>query len=169
MLFRSVGDPKVLILDEPTEGIQPSIIKDIERVIRLLAQRGDMAIVLVEQYFEFAKNLADRFLVLERGRVVAEAESARAALQRRLDLDLHEAEHGLLVLDGSVALAEQRRELADRQWRMAQSGFAQGEIELRDLLRIQEIDRNAVRDAERLAIERRRTIAAFNQALGELP
>src|SRR5688500_603986 len=63
--------PRLLILDEPTEGIQPSIIKEIERVIRLLGSRGDMAIVLVEQYFEFAKSLADRFLVLERGRVVA--------------------------------------------------------------------------------------------------
>lgn len=62
--------PRLLLLDEPTEGIQPSIIKDIERVIRLLAGRGDIAIVLVEQYFEFARNLADRFLVLERGRVV---------------------------------------------------------------------------------------------------
>jgi outer membrane protein TolC len=105
----------------------------------------------------------------EQGRVVAEAESARASLLRRLDLDLHEAEHGLLVLEGSLALAEQRRELAARQWRMAQSAFTQGEIELRDLLRIQEIDRNASREAERLRIERQRTIAAFNQALGETP
>lgn len=66
--------PRLLVLDEPTEGIQPSIIKDIERVIRLLANRGDMAIVLVEQYFEFARDLADRFLVLERGRVVLSGE-----------------------------------------------------------------------------------------------
>jgi urea transport system ATP-binding protein len=71
-----VTRPRLLILDEPTEGIQPSIIKDIERVIRLLAQRGDMAIVLVEQYFEFAKSLADQFLVLERGRVVAAGDRA---------------------------------------------------------------------------------------------
>jgi urea transport system ATP-binding protein len=71
-----VTRPRLLILDEPTEGIQPSIIKDIERVIRLLASRGDMAIVLVEQYFEFAKSLADRFLVLERGRVVAAGDRA---------------------------------------------------------------------------------------------
>lgn len=62
--------PRLLVLDEPTEGIQPSIIKDIERVIRLLAARGDMAILLVEQYFEFARDLADRFLVLDRGEVV---------------------------------------------------------------------------------------------------
>jgi urea transport system ATP-binding protein len=67
--------PRLLILDEPTEGIQPSIIKDIERVIRLLADRGDMAIVLVEQYFEFARSLADRFLVLDRGRVVLSGEA----------------------------------------------------------------------------------------------
>ena len=74
-----VPRPRLLILDEPTEGIQPSIIKDIERVIRLLALRGDMAIVLVEQYFEFAKSLADRFLVLERGRVVASGDRAAMA------------------------------------------------------------------------------------------
>ena len=63
--------PQVLILDEPTEGIQPSIIKDIERVIRLLRQRGDMASLLCEQYFDFAHALADHFVVLSRGEVVA--------------------------------------------------------------------------------------------------
>jgi urea transport system ATP-binding protein len=63
--------PRVLILDEPTEGIQPSIIKDIGRVIRMLADRGDMAIVLVEQYYDFAQELADHYLVMERGAVVA--------------------------------------------------------------------------------------------------
>lgn len=62
--------PKLLLLDEPTEGIQPSIIKDIERVIAVLRDRGSMAIVLVEQYFDFAKRLADHFIVLDRGRVV---------------------------------------------------------------------------------------------------
>jgi urea transport system ATP-binding protein len=62
--------PKLLLLDEPTEGIQPSIIKDIERVIVLLRERGTMAIVLVEQYFDFAKRLADSFIVLDRGRIV---------------------------------------------------------------------------------------------------
>jgi len=66
--------PKLLILDEPTEGIQPSIIKDIGRVIRMLAARGDMAIVLVEQYYDFARELADRYLVMERGEVIAEGE-----------------------------------------------------------------------------------------------
>ena len=65
-----VTQPKLLVLDEPTEGIQPSIIKDIERVIRLLAGRGDMAILLVEQYFEFARRLADDFAVMDRGEVV---------------------------------------------------------------------------------------------------
>ncbi len=63
--------PKVLILDEPTEGIQPSIIKDIQQVIELLRERGGMAIVLVEQYLDFAAALADDFIILERGRVVA--------------------------------------------------------------------------------------------------
>ncbi len=61
--------PKLLVLDEPTEGIQPSIIKDIGRTIAYLRQRGDMAIVLVEQYFDFAKELADRWYVMERGEV----------------------------------------------------------------------------------------------------
>ena len=63
--------PKLLILDEPTEGIQPSIIKDIVRVIRMLADRGDMAIVLVEQYYDFAAELADDYLVMERGEFIA--------------------------------------------------------------------------------------------------
>jgi urea transport system ATP-binding protein len=62
--------PQLLILDEPTEGIQPSIIKDIERIIRLLAQRGDMAILLVEQYYDFAQALADHYHVMSRGEIV---------------------------------------------------------------------------------------------------
>ena len=62
--------PKLLILDEPTEGIQPSIIKDIGRVIRMLADRGTMAIVLVEQYYDFAAELADQYLVMERGEFI---------------------------------------------------------------------------------------------------
>ncbi|MGE5201508.1 MAG: urea ABC transporter ATP-binding subunit UrtE [Acidobacteriota bacterium] len=65
-----VTRPRLLVLDEPTEGIQPSIIKDIERVIRGLAARGDMAILLVEQYFEFARALADAYVVMDRGEVV---------------------------------------------------------------------------------------------------
>ena len=63
--------PKLLVLDEPTEGIQPSIIKDIGRVIRMLANRGDMAILLVEQYYDFAQELADDYVVMERGAVLA--------------------------------------------------------------------------------------------------
>jgi urea transport system ATP-binding protein len=63
--------PKLLMLDEPTEGIQPSIIKDIGRVIRMLADRKTMAIVLVEQYYDFAAELADLYLVMERGEIIA--------------------------------------------------------------------------------------------------
>ncbi|WP_339854824.1 urea ABC transporter ATP-binding subunit UrtE [uncultured Nisaea sp.] len=62
--------PSLLVLDEPTEGIQPSIIKDIERIIALLAARGDMAVILVEQYFEFARDLADDIAVMDRGEIV---------------------------------------------------------------------------------------------------
>ena len=62
--------PKLLVLDEPTEGIQPSIIKDIGRAIEWLRDQGTMAIILVEQYFEFARDLADRFAVMDRGEVV---------------------------------------------------------------------------------------------------
>ncbi len=62
--------PKLLILDEPTEGIQPSIIKDIERAIRVLAEEGSMAILLVEQYYDFARSLADQYLLMERGEFI---------------------------------------------------------------------------------------------------
>jgi urea transport system ATP-binding protein len=62
--------PRLLILDEPTEGIQPSIIKDIERAIRTLAEEGNMAILLVEQYYDFAESLADQYLVMERGEII---------------------------------------------------------------------------------------------------
>ncbi|MGZ5661591.1 MAG: urea ABC transporter ATP-binding subunit UrtE [Usitatibacter sp.] len=68
--------PKLLILDEPTEGIQPSIIKDIERVIRSLAATGEMAILLVEQYYDFAQSLADQYLVMERGEIIARGAGA---------------------------------------------------------------------------------------------
>jgi urea transport system ATP-binding protein len=64
--------PSLLILDEPTEGIQPSVIKDIGRVIQMLAARGDMAIVLVEQYFDFAQSLADHYFLMERGEIIAQ-------------------------------------------------------------------------------------------------
>jgi urea transport system ATP-binding protein len=65
-----VTRPRLLVLDEPTEGIQPSIIKDIGRAISYLRQKGEMAILLVEQYFDFARELADRFAVMERGSIV---------------------------------------------------------------------------------------------------
>ncbi len=65
------SSPKLLVLDEPTEGIQPSIIKDIGRVIRMLASRGNMAILLCEQYYDFAQELADDYLVMERGEIIA--------------------------------------------------------------------------------------------------
>jgi urea transport system ATP-binding protein len=68
--------PRLLILDEPTEGIQPSIIKDIERAIRTLAASGDMAILLVEQYYDFARSLADQYLVMERGEIIARGAGA---------------------------------------------------------------------------------------------
>ena len=72
--------PKLLVLDEPTEGIQPNIIKDIGRVLKQLAKQGlngqPMAIVLVEQYYDFAEELADRYLVMERGEVIASGPGA---------------------------------------------------------------------------------------------
>ena len=79
--------PKLLILDEPTEGIQPSIIKDIGRVIRMLADRRTMAIVLVEQYYDFAAELADQYLVMERGEIVMRgrgADMTRDSVRERL-------------------------------------------------------------------------------------
>ena len=84
-----VTRPRLLILDEPTEGIQPSIIKEIERVIALLRERGEMAILLVEQYFEFARDLADRIAVMDRGAIVIESrreELDEADVRRRLSV-----------------------------------------------------------------------------------
>jgi urea transport system ATP-binding protein len=81
--------PKLLILDEPTEGIQPSIIKDIERAIRTLAETGEMAILLVEQYYEFARSLANQYLVMERGEIVKRGAGA--------DMD-KDGVHGLLAV-----------------------------------------------------------------------
>ena len=78
--------PKVLVLDEPTEGIQPSIIKDIGRVIRMLADQGSMAIVLVEQYYDFARELADSYVVLERGSVLARGRGANMEIDGLRDL-----------------------------------------------------------------------------------
>ena len=65
-----VTQPRLLVLDEPTEGIQPSIIKDIGRAIEFLRDKGDMAIILVEQFFEFARDLADDYAVMDRGEIV---------------------------------------------------------------------------------------------------
>ena len=68
--------PRLLILDEPTEGIQPSIIKDIHSVITILRQQDEMAILLVEQYFEFARDLGDSYVVMDRGQVVLSGDIA---------------------------------------------------------------------------------------------
>jgi len=73
------GGPKLLVLDEPTEGIQPSIIKEIGRVIRQLASKGEMAILLCEQYYDFAEELADQYLVMERGQVLVEGPGSEMA------------------------------------------------------------------------------------------
>ncbi|MFG6653036.1 urea ABC transporter ATP-binding subunit UrtE [Scandinavium sp. M-37] len=71
--------PQLLILDEPTEGIQPSVIKEIGEVIRQLARRGDMAILLVEQFYDFAEDLADRYLVMSRGTIVQQGRGENMA------------------------------------------------------------------------------------------
>jgi urea transport system ATP-binding protein len=79
--------PRLLVLDEPTEGIQPSIIKEIGRAIAYLRDRGGMAILLVEQYFEFARDLADRFAVMDRGEIVIAGERSEmdeTTVRRRL-------------------------------------------------------------------------------------
>ena len=79
--------PRLLVLDEPTEGIQPSIIKDIGRAIAYLRDKGSMAILLVEQYFEFARDLADRYAVMDRGQIHlsgTRAEMVEADVRRRL-------------------------------------------------------------------------------------
>ncbi len=84
-----VMKPRLLVLDEPTEGIQPSIIKDIGRVITLLRQRREMAILLVEQYFDFAQELAQRIAVMDRGDIVLSS--------RREELDEHDVRRRLSV------------------------------------------------------------------------
>jgi urea transport system ATP-binding protein len=81
--------PKLLLLDEPTEGIQPSIIKDIGRAITYLRGLGEIAIVLVEQYFDFARELGDHFAVMDRGSVVyscTKEDMDEAALRRAISL-----------------------------------------------------------------------------------
>lgn len=84
-----VTRPKLLVLDEPTEGIQPSIIKDIARVIALLRSQGEMAILLVEQYYEFAQELSQTVVVMDRGEIVLSApreELDEADVRRRLSV-----------------------------------------------------------------------------------
>ena len=84
-----VMKPRLLVLDEPTEGIQPSIIKDIGRVIALLRSRGTMAILLVEQYYDFARELADRMCIMDRGDIVlsgAPGELDEVEVRRRLSV-----------------------------------------------------------------------------------
>ncbi|WP_163846475.1 urea ABC transporter ATP-binding subunit UrtE [Pseudooceanicola aestuarii] len=81
--------PKLLLMDEPTEGIQPNIIQQIGRVIEYLRDRGDMAIILVEQYFEFAYGLADRFYVMKRGAITTsgtKAELAKSSLMAEVSV-----------------------------------------------------------------------------------
>ena len=81
--------PRLLVLDEPTEGIQPSIIKDIGRVIALLRSRGTMAILLVEQYYDFARELADTLCIMDRGDIVmngSPSELDEAEVRRRLSV-----------------------------------------------------------------------------------
>ncbi len=81
------GKPRLLILDEPTEGIQPSIIKAIEQAIRTLAAEGEMAILLVEQYYDFARALADDYALMERGEIIlqgAGADMERDRVRERL-------------------------------------------------------------------------------------
>lgn len=80
-----ITKPKLLLLDEPTEGIQPNIIQQIGRVIEYLRDRGDMAIVLVEQYFEFAYGLADSFYVMKRGEIAIEGTKASLEKQTLID------------------------------------------------------------------------------------
>jgi len=75
-----ITKPKLLLLDEPTEGIQPNIIQQIGRVIEYLRDQGSMAIILVEQYFDFAYGLADKFVVMRRGEVLKQG--AKAELTR---------------------------------------------------------------------------------------
>ena len=93
--------PRLLILDEPTEGIQPSIIKDIERVIRALARRGEMAILLVEQYYDFARSLADQYLVMERGEIIARGAGA--------DMERDDVRRSARSMIGPCALPTPRR------------------------------------------------------------
>ena len=77
--------PRVLLLDEPTEGIQPNIIQQIGRVIAQLREQGDMAVILVEQYFDFTWGLADRFFAVTRGTVALSGEAGQISREALLD------------------------------------------------------------------------------------
>lgn len=102
-------------------------------------------------------------------RRIAEAEADRLELLRRLDLDLHEARHGLLVIEESLALARQRSALAGTSFAMSQQAFAQGEMTLLELLRREETAQLTQREVSRLEVERPRAIAQINQAIGVEP
>lgn len=102
-------------------------------------------------------------------RAVAEAQSRQGLLLRELDLALHEAEHELSVVEQSLDVVARRAALAERQWTTGQAAFELGEIELRDLLRLQENLLTARTDVARFEIRQQRTVAMMNQALGELP
>ncbi len=103
------------------------------------------------------------------GRTVAQAQAARASVHRELDLELHEAEHTLSVVNESLALAQERRALAARHLEMSEMAFAQGEIPLFELLRQDETAMMAERDVARLEVDLQRAIALINQAVGEWP
>jgi outer membrane protein TolC len=102
-------------------------------------------------------------------RSVSVARADRAQLARRLELELHEAHHSLVVVDASLALAQKRSDLADRRLQMGEQAFAQGEMTLFELLLQQELALTTQMEAARLEAERQRAIAAINQALGEWP
>lgn len=71
-----MSEPRLLILDEPTEGIQPSIIQEIGRTLRRLVDEFGMSVLLVEQYYDFARRIADRYVVMRRGEVIAQGDGA---------------------------------------------------------------------------------------------
>src|SRR5690606_1577800 len=97
--------PRLLILDEPTEGIQPSVIKEIGAVIQKLAAKGDMAILLVEQFYDFAAELADQYLVMSRGEIVQQGRGGT------MEAD---GVRGLVAIRGQRGRARRRRALSDQ-------------------------------------------------------
>lgn len=103
------------------------------------------------------------------GRLLAQTEAERAATRLELDATLHEAVHTLEVTENALRLADEQADIAARRWQMGRTAFEEGEISLLDLLRREEASRLAVREAARLRIQRGRTIAEVNQAIGEFP